>query len=171
MLAQQLAISRELTQKVKRGDDSDEENEEGEEPLVLSNNDKENPWMNNVKTESEIDDFVKSYREYWDEKKSQEEKVVGIENESKSSVKKHTLDNKLEKQNSDKLGKQNSYKLEKQNSDKLEKQSSDKLEKQNSYKLEKQNSYKLEKQNSDKLQKQNSDKLIKTSMYLFIFIG
>lgn len=61
-LANQLAISRELTQKLQRTDSDDEdEEEEGEDEILLKKED-------NVKTESEIDDFIKNYRKYWDEK-------------------------------------------------------------------------------------------------------
>ncbi|KAK2575960.1 hypothetical protein KPH14_007321 [Odynerus spinipes] len=71
VLAQQLSIGRELTQKIKVADGSEDENdEEDSTPLLLSNNNKENPWVNAVKTDSEIDEFVKSYRAYWDKKNS-----------------------------------------------------------------------------------------------------
>lgn len=84
-------------------DDSDDENEENQSPLVLSSNDKENPWMNNMKTESEVDEFLKSCRKYYEKNpKSQKEEVAKVERKSESSVKECTLDDKLKKRkNSD----------------------------------------------------------------------
>lgn len=72
VLAQQLSIGRELTQHLKVADDSndDDDNEEDSMPLELSDNTKENPWVNEVKTESEINEFISNYRKYWDEKHS-----------------------------------------------------------------------------------------------------
>lgn len=35
-------------------------------PVQFLASDKENPWVGSVKTESEVDEFVKSYRKYWD---------------------------------------------------------------------------------------------------------
>lgn len=111
MLAEQLSIGRELTQKVKPLEDSDEgEDEENEEPLVLSNNDKNNPWMNGVKTESEISEFIQGYRKYWDEKKKKEKEektAAAVDHDSKSSANK--LDDKLEKQISKKSNKAGTY--------------------------------------------------------------
>lgn len=74
-----MAISKELTQKVKRTDeDSDEEDEEDEENMedVEDKEYKENKEDKiladdkevNVKTESEIDDFIKLCRKYYDKK-------------------------------------------------------------------------------------------------------
>ena len=41
----------------------------------MSSTDKENPWLNGAKTESEIDNFISGYRKFWDEKnKSEKEK-------------------------------------------------------------------------------------------------
>lgn len=111
MLAEQLAISRELTQKVGREDNSDNEDDVDEIPLVLSSNDKENPWMNNVKTESEINEFVKSYRKYWDgkNKNPHEGKVMEIDIGSTSSLKENTVNNKLKEQKSEETNKAGMY--------------------------------------------------------------
>ncbi|KOC63956.1 U3 small nucleolar RNA-associated protein 14 like protein A [Habropoda laboriosa] len=65
-LAQQLSVSRELTQKLKKVSDSEEEGEDVRSSVQLFVNDKENPWMGSAKTASEINDFIKSYRKYWD---------------------------------------------------------------------------------------------------------
>lgn len=75
-----MAISKELTQKVERTDeDSDEEDEEDEENMedVEDKEYKENKEDKiladdkevNVKTESEIDDFIKLCRKYYDKKR------------------------------------------------------------------------------------------------------
>ncbi|XP_072763673.1 U3 small nucleolar RNA-associated protein 14 homolog A [Anoplolepis gracilipes] len=71
VLANQLSISRELTQKVKRVDSNDEDEDEEDENEILLKNDKED---NSLKTESEVDDFIKNYRRYWDEKHQEKEK-------------------------------------------------------------------------------------------------
>lgn len=99
-LSQQLAISRELTQKIKQTGDSDEDEEENQVPLVLSKEDAENPWMNGVKTESEVNDFIQSYRKYWDQKHKEEEgkKVSSIDGQSTSANKSMSLENKSQKQ-------------------------------------------------------------------------
>ncbi|KZC09475.1 U3 small nucleolar RNA-associated protein 14 like protein A, partial [Dufourea novaeangliae] len=70
-LAQQLSVGRELTQKLKKADDSDEEDENNSSPVLPPTADAENPWVNNDKTESEVDNFIKSYRKYWDEQNAQ----------------------------------------------------------------------------------------------------
>ncbi|XP_066600138.1 U3 small nucleolar RNA-associated protein 14 homolog A isoform X2 [Prorops nasuta] len=67
VLAQQLSIGRDLTQKIGKEDNSDEENED-QAVFKLSSSDKENPWVNGVKSTSEIDEFINGYRKYWDEK-------------------------------------------------------------------------------------------------------
>ncbi|XP_014471605.1 PREDICTED: U3 small nucleolar RNA-associated protein 14 homolog A [Dinoponera quadriceps] len=107
VLAEQLSIGRELTQKVRPADDSgeDDENDENEAPLVLLSSDKDNPWMNSVKKESEIDEFIKSYRKYHDKKKKKAEEEIVAEVEPKPAANKRKLDDKSEKQISDKPNK------------------------------------------------------------------
>ncbi|XP_033340966.2 U3 small nucleolar RNA-associated protein 14 homolog A [Megalopta genalis] len=68
-LAQQLSIGRELTQNIKRVNDSEEENEDDNPPVQLSASDAGNPWVQ--KTGSEIDNFVESYRKFWDDRNNQ----------------------------------------------------------------------------------------------------
>lgn len=99
VLAEQLAIGRELTQKVqRRGDETDDENEEINMPLV-SNNDQKNPSVNNIKTESEVDIFVETYRKYCEKnKKSQQEKVAKVEHKFNLPAK-EIDSNESEKQN------------------------------------------------------------------------
>ncbi|XP_014204922.1 U3 small nucleolar RNA-associated protein 14 homolog A [Copidosoma floridanum] len=62
VLAEQLAISRDLTQKVKE-DDSDEDMDDVP-PIPLSSSDKENPWMYPVKPDQEVTDLINKYRKY-----------------------------------------------------------------------------------------------------------
>lgn len=59
-----MAISRELTQKVKRtdSDEEDEEDEENVDEILLNNKE------GNIKTDSEIDDFIKLCRKFHDKK-------------------------------------------------------------------------------------------------------
>lgn len=85
-----MAISKELTQKLKRIDDSDyedeDEEEENKDEILLQKED-------NIKTESEIDDFITKYRRYWDDKhqkqtEKKEEKNVEISTEVVSTEKK-----------------------------------------------------------------------------------
>lgn len=76
ILAEQLAISRELTQKVKRTD-SDEEEDENEENVEDKEDEKNEMLLkdkeNSIKTESEIDDFIKLCRKYYDKKQKETE--------------------------------------------------------------------------------------------------
>ncbi|XP_046609106.1 U3 small nucleolar RNA-associated protein 14 homolog A [Neodiprion virginianus] len=80
-LAQQLSISRELTQKLRNNEaEEDDEDEEDTGVKPLTESEKENPWTNNIKNQSEIDQFISGYRKYWDakneEQKSKESKEV-----------------------------------------------------------------------------------------------
>lgn len=74
MLAQQLTISKELTQKVKLNDSSDSE---GEDIAVFDTAEtKNNPWVNGQKNESDIDQFLSGYRKFWEqEQKNQANKI------------------------------------------------------------------------------------------------
>ncbi|XP_020287333.1 U3 small nucleolar RNA-associated protein 14 homolog A isoform X2 [Pseudomyrmex gracilis] len=84
-LAEQLAISKELTQKVRRND-SESENEDKEDELPSNpNKDNDNPW---TKTESDVENFIKSYRQYWTEKhKKEAEQQSEIKQQSRSDEK------------------------------------------------------------------------------------
>ncbi|XP_063244005.1 U3 small nucleolar RNA-associated protein 14 homolog A [Bacillus rossius redtenbacheri] len=78
VLSEQLAISRELTQKVGREEDSgvDSETEvpEADEPEASTGpGNSKNPWM--VKTSSEIDQFVSGYRKFWEEQNKRKAQV------------------------------------------------------------------------------------------------
>ncbi|XP_023289391.1 U3 small nucleolar RNA-associated protein 14 homolog A [Orussus abietinus] len=87
-LAEQLAVSRDLTQKIRKDEDSEDEGEEEEElSIPVSAMDKDNPWMTNgTKTKSEIDDFISGYRRYWDGKKKEEEEKQNQEESDKNKT-------------------------------------------------------------------------------------
>lgn len=87
VLAEQLAISKELTQKVKRIDSDEEEEDEEDEGNMEDVEDKEykkaseerNELSNkssNVKTEPEIDEFLKLCRSYYDKKQQTNGKQI-----------------------------------------------------------------------------------------------
>ncbi|XP_078039041.1 U3 small nucleolar RNA-associated protein 14 homolog A isoform X2 [Augochlora pura] len=77
-LAQQLSVGRELTQNIKRVNDSEEEDEGKNLPLQLPVTDVGNPWVQ--KSESEIDNFVKSYRKFWEKETNQSSNQPSIVN-------------------------------------------------------------------------------------------
>lgn len=88
MLSEQLAINRDLTQKIKAPNNEDEdEDEEDEDEIIssslISNNDEKNL---EIKTETEVDAFIKSYRKYWDEKHQQEKEKEVTEVDYKSNL-------------------------------------------------------------------------------------
>ncbi|XP_077274940.1 U3 small nucleolar RNA-associated protein 14 homolog A-like isoform X1 [Temnothorax americanus] len=101
VLAEQLAINRELTQKVKRtdSDEEDEEDEENEEYVenVEDKEDEEDEILlknkeGKVKTEPEIDNFLKRCREFYDKKQqTKQEEIVrdGISEEEKGTSEKN----------------------------------------------------------------------------------
>lgn len=70
-MAQQLAISRDLTQKRKAVEsDSDEENVDLHQNVagVKKTTEENNPWINGVKVDKDVVDFVSGYRKFWNEK-------------------------------------------------------------------------------------------------------
>ncbi|KAK5641762.1 hypothetical protein RI129_010309 [Pyrocoelia pectoralis] len=74
-LAQQLAISRELTQKMNM-DESHSESEEENRTSEVSVNNPNNPWVNQIKTSEEVETFLKGYRKFWEERNSGNEAKV-----------------------------------------------------------------------------------------------
>ncbi|XP_028133865.1 U3 small nucleolar RNA-associated protein 14 homolog A [Diabrotica virgifera virgifera] len=68
-LATQLALSRELTQKLKsvNSDSEDEGAVEDETSPTNQKVDESNPWVNGIKPTKEVADFVSGYRKYWNE--------------------------------------------------------------------------------------------------------
>nr|CAI5851954.1 unnamed protein product [Callosobruchus analis] len=80
VLVQQLALSRELTQKVNADSDSEEENITQEIEEVTATADSDNPWMGNLKPDKEVMDFVSGYRKYWSEHKDNDPENLNEEN-------------------------------------------------------------------------------------------
>ncbi|KAL3274066.1 hypothetical protein HHI36_015485 [Cryptolaemus montrouzieri] len=68
-LAQQLTLSKELTQKVNDGSDSDDDLIPPlEEEVKINSTEKDNPWLDNFKVDKEVTDFISNYRKFWSEK-------------------------------------------------------------------------------------------------------
>jgi len=65
-LAQQLAVSRDLTQKINIESSSDDEEEEENNGEKVVPADSDNPWIAPKKS-TEVDEFVSAYRKYWEE--------------------------------------------------------------------------------------------------------
>ncbi|XP_017768385.1 PREDICTED: U3 small nucleolar RNA-associated protein 14 homolog A [Nicrophorus vespilloides] len=74
VLANQLSLSKELTQKIKPKYDSDDEEAPTQQTQVNQiNKDPSNPWTNsNLNISKEVHDFVSGYRKYWEEKNKME---------------------------------------------------------------------------------------------------
>ncbi|XP_015185215.1 PREDICTED: U3 small nucleolar RNA-associated protein 14 homolog A [Polistes dominula] len=100
-LAQQLSIGRELTQHLKVADDSSDNDDNGDNEdstsFKLSDTTKENPWINEVKSENEIDEFINTYRKYWDR--------VNLESNKKDSTS-DQMHNTSQKSNTERKEKQ-----------------------------------------------------------------
>lgn len=81
-----MAISRELTQKLK-STESDSEIEEMEtEEVNFSKTDNNNPWVNGIKPDKEVDDFFSGFRKYWQEhNKNLSGKLISLDEVSKKS--------------------------------------------------------------------------------------
>jgi hypothetical protein len=80
-LAQQLAVSRDLTQKIQSESSSDDEEEKNDEKLIPADSD--NPWIA-PKTSTEVDEFVSAYRKYWEENNKKSLEQNGTINNSTS---------------------------------------------------------------------------------------
>lgn len=76
MLAQQLALSRELTHKLKT--ESSGESDDEISQATVSALDKNNPWFRGVNTQTEIDEFLSGYRKFWDEKNKETNGTNGM---------------------------------------------------------------------------------------------
>ncbi|XP_074027616.1 U3 small nucleolar RNA-associated protein 14 homolog C [Leptinotarsa decemlineata] len=86
-LAQQLAISRDLTQKVKPVDsESEDEGIELAENMKKSQNDGNNPWVNGIKPNSEVTDFLSGYKKFWNEHNNQSSESVNNSSEDKANA-------------------------------------------------------------------------------------
>ncbi|XP_047107435.1 U3 small nucleolar RNA-associated protein 14 homolog B [Schistocerca piceifrons] len=87
-LAEQLAISRDLTKKIQIEESSSDEAVE-EDINVNSMSNSDNPWVTG-KTESEVENFLRGYKRFWEQKsvrEQQENKGESSPEESKSSNK------------------------------------------------------------------------------------
>ncbi|XP_049775959.1 U3 small nucleolar RNA-associated protein 14 homolog B [Schistocerca cancellata] len=87
-LAEQLAISRDLTKKIQIEESSSDEAVE-EDINVNSTSNSDNPWVTG-KTESEVENFLRGYKRFWEQKsvkEQQENKGASSPEESKSSNK------------------------------------------------------------------------------------
>lgn len=85
VLAQQLLISKDLTQKVKLNESSDSEGEDV--AIIQSAATKSNPWVNGQKSENEIDTFLTGYRKFW-EQEHEKKLTKNADNETKE----HAID-------------------------------------------------------------------------------
>ncbi|XP_031353798.1 U3 small nucleolar RNA-associated protein 14 homolog A-like, partial [Photinus pyralis] len=83
-LAQQLMISRELTQKVQADDDRSESEDENVPKAPTVNND--NPWVNQIKTSEEVETFLKGYRKFWEEKNATKTEASAVVEADASAV-------------------------------------------------------------------------------------
>lgn len=88
-LAEQLAISRDLTKKIQVEESSSDEAVE-EDINVNSTNNADNPWVNG-KTESEVENFLRGYKRFWEQKNAREQQ----ENDGTSSPEKSKLNNSI----------------------------------------------------------------------------
>lgn len=71
-MAQQLQISRDLTQKQKHlGSDSEDEGFETEETSNPSGDNTGNPWVGGTKPDKDVTEFVSSYKKFWAEQSKQ----------------------------------------------------------------------------------------------------
>lgn len=114
-MAQQLAISRDLTKKLKSSiSDSEDEGVDVEENVAQTKNDDSNPWISSgIKPGQDVLDFVSGYRKYWDEKNKnttvsetktteEPEKQVTVKEKS-PKVKKIVKNNKISKTDDKKM--------------------------------------------------------------------
>ncbi|XP_072392881.1 U3 small nucleolar RNA-associated protein 14 homolog A-like [Diabrotica undecimpunctata] len=89
-LATQLALSRDLTQKLKSVNSDSEEEGAVEDEISPTNQkvDETNPWVNGIKPTKEVADFVSGYRKYWNEVNK-----ISNKNEEEGSKQEQTLIN------------------------------------------------------------------------------
>ncbi|KAF2883321.1 hypothetical protein ILUMI_22823 [Ignelater luminosus] len=90
-LAQQLTLSRELTQKLKV-DESESEPEE-EIKVDTGNANRNNPWTDLNKTPNEIEEFVSGYRKFWENKDKEIEEFSKDDDKNVSSFDQHKITN------------------------------------------------------------------------------
>lgn len=97
-LAQQLAISRDLTQKHKLDESSEDEKHEHFDEVTLSNYDPLNPWISK-KVENEISTFTSGYKKYWNERNVDKNKFKKMLNHASNLITTKQAIDKNEKNN------------------------------------------------------------------------
>ncbi|KAJ8916823.1 hypothetical protein NQ315_005830 [Exocentrus adspersus] len=102
VLAQQLALSRELTQKLKNVDSDSDDNDNYLEKVEQSKQNIDNPWISGVKPSKEVSDFIGGYRKYWTERNK--EMKIPVDNKLESD--KDTTDQNLVAIKESELGQQ-----------------------------------------------------------------
>ncbi|XP_049801000.1 U3 small nucleolar RNA-associated protein 14 homolog B [Schistocerca nitens] len=95
-LAEQLAISRDLTKKIQIEESSSDEAVE-EDINVNSMSNSDNPWVTG-KTESEVENFLRGYKRFWEQKSMREQQ----ENKGESSPEESKSSNKVNSSNENK---------------------------------------------------------------------
>lgn len=93
-MAQQLAISRELTQKISVEGESDSENDSADENQVVGE-DSSNPWISMQPPAAEYSDFVSGYKKFWEDQNKtakNEEDIINEPEELVDTSKKPTLE-------------------------------------------------------------------------------
>ncbi|KAE8746197.1 hypothetical protein FOCC_FOCC007069 [Frankliniella occidentalis] len=80
VLAEQLKISKDLTQKIQADSESSDEELVVEPESAVS----DNPWIAQTKSEADVDVFLSGYRKYWNEKakENQKDTIVGTNADS-----------------------------------------------------------------------------------------
>lgn len=87
-LADQIAISRELTAKKQSIDSDDENDEDGAEAGIGNESDPFNPWIvssdktNGTSKSNEVGDFLSGYRKYWQERNQNQQDMVDYKSEN-----------------------------------------------------------------------------------------
>ncbi|CAH1128919.1 unnamed protein product [Ceutorhynchus assimilis] len=91
VLAQQLAISRELTQKQKHM-----ESESEEEELKIEESSSNNPWI--IKPDKEVSEFTSSYKQFWNEQNKNKEAIIqNDDDEQDNKIEEIVINDKQEK--------------------------------------------------------------------------
>ncbi|KAK3923790.1 U3 small nucleolar RNA-associated protein 14-like protein A [Frankliniella fusca] len=81
VLAEQLKISKDLTQKVQADSESSDDEQIVEPEVAVS----DNPWIAQTKTEADVDSFLSGYRKYWAEKSKESQGNTTIESSNSSA--------------------------------------------------------------------------------------
>ncbi|GJQ72186.1 hypothetical protein Trydic_g3278 [Trypoxylus dichotomus] len=88
VLAEQLAISKDLMQKQQDNISSESEDDEGNDDQAINNQDGDNPWTNKIKPSKEVEEFISTYTRFWEEKNlKNSEKPINHDKSLKSILK------------------------------------------------------------------------------------